>query len=694
MTLRMAAHFAAFDKYTEGIWNYAVPTQVDVEKYKAAGFNAISFGEIRYGMFVQDLRDIFAGTNGWTRTNNPIVTGLQRIKNAGLSSCIVMNPNRHGGIDGFLNRPADVAEFMEILKYFVSIGIKIIEFEETAFYATPTQVINFWRQCRSLTPNVLLGCNMPSTQFSSVIAEGFDYTTINNEQLIDFVFPQPGKDGPPGYLITNERRAYAYSQWKIMMPDSAIIPFVYKTYSIPVAPFDITNVNIITNIQQAITNSWGLIVFPSSDLTVNDFATIKAIFATERGTVSISSTPEGASVTIDNIPVRITPITVFDPIPLDSGNHTITVSMAGYISISSTFTIIAGQNTILNYTLISGAPTTGTLIANSTPSANIKISSDNGVTWGAYGTTPKTITNIGLGTYLIQLSLPGYTTWTSDPIYVIASQTTTVTHTMLAEAPVKVNTTISTVPGACNIKVNGASYGKTPADLYDVPGTVFNIELSFPGYRTILDQITLTINRTLNYTLCSEVWQCEIVNGKVTGYEINECGDRRASTNPACIPSTLTNIDVIGCDQMLVGTACDLLTECIDQNGIVMQICPNITYSSNNTAVATVSADGRVTALKAGSATITVTALVDLNFVRGYKPILVTGEIPPNVCTWLSNNGGIHPMPINNISRLIRAYLGYENIGFTVTASSISGTIAYYSGYVSSGNALTGCDLI
>jgi len=62
------------------------------------------------------------------------------------------------------------------------------------------------------------------------------------------------------------------------------------------------------------------------------------------------------------------------------------------------------------------------------------------------------------------------------------------------------------------------------------------------------------------------------------------------------------------------------------------------------------------------------------------------------ICTWITNNGGVHPMRVNNISTLIRSYLGYENIGFTVTASYISGVIAYYSSNLSSGNNLTGCN--
>jgi len=76
-----------------------------------------------------------------------------------------------------------------------------------------------------------------------------------------------------------------------------------------------------------------------------------------------------------------------------------------------------------------------------------------------------------------------------------------------------------------------------------------------------------------------------------------------------------------------------------------------------------------------------------------------TAQLVPTVqvatiCTWIPANGGIHPMPVANISSLISAYLGYSNAGFTVSASHISGAISYYLGYVASGNSMAGCSLI
>lgn len=64
---------------------------------------------------------------------------------------------------------------------------------------------------------------------------------------------------------------------------------------------------------------------------------------------------------------------------------------------------------------------------------------------------------------------------------------------------------------------------------------------------------------------------------------------------------------------------------------------------------------------------------------------------PVTICTWITNNGGIHPLPIANISTLKSAYLGYTSLGFIIYISYISGAKAYYLGYISSGNSFTGC---
>ena len=62
------------------------------------------------------------------------------------------------------------------------------------------------------------------------------------------------------------------------------------------------------------------------------------------------------------------------------------------------------------------------------------------------------------------------------------------------------------------------------------------------------------------------------------------------------------------------------------------------------------------------------------------------------ICRWITDNGGVYPMPIANVSTLKSAYLNYTSVGFTVSISHVSGSKSYYLGIPSSGNSLCGCD--
>ncbi len=303
--------------------------------------------------------------------------------------------------------------------------------------------------------------------------------------------------------------------------------------------------------------------------------------------------------------------------------------------------------------LIGGVPTTGRLDIRSTPpGASIRISSNNGLNWGAYGVTPR-IKDLSPGTYLIELSLAGYPAWTTT-VPLSAGSAVVVEHSFALPPPPNGSIMINSTPKA-NLKLNGVSIDMTPQGISGI-GTYY-IELSLQGYDTITDTITLVSgdNRTANYTL---------------------------------VPSIrLTSIVLTGCNQIQAGSTCQLVHSCFDQNGQAMT-CSGVVFTSHSPAIASVSSSGILTAISPGNVIISVKSGV----ITTYKEILVTASIP-TLCSWIQSNGGIHPMPANNISILIRAYLGYENLGFAVTSSHISGAISYYLGYASSGNSLTGCGL-
>jgi hypothetical protein len=62
-----------------------------------------------------------------------------------------------------------------------------------------------------------------------------------------------------------------------------------------------------------------------------------------------------------------------------------------------------------------------------------------------------------------------------------------------------------------------------------------------------------------------------------------------------------------------------------------------------------------------------------------------------DICNWITSIGGWNKLATYDIMMMVGAYLGQNNIGFTVTSSYIMGAVAYYLGRLSDGNSLTGC---
>ena len=65
---------------------------------------------------------------------------------------------------------------------------------------------------------------------------------------------------------------------------------------------------------------------------------------------------------------------------------------------------------------------------------------------------------------------------------------------------------------------------------------------------------------------------------------------------------------------------------------------------------------------------------------------------PNNICEWIENRGGPNSLMTYDIMELVREYIQPVELEFTVTTAYIMGAVAYYSGEIPAGNALTGCD--
>jgi len=136
------------------------------------------------------------------------------------------------------------------------------------------------------------------------------------------------------------------------------------------------------------------------------------------GSISVSSSPSGASIYLDGSYQGITPMTIKN---VEAGSYTITLKHTDYQDWSDTISVRAGDTTYVSPSLPlkpTPIPTTGSISVSSSP-AGASTYLD-----GSYkGTTPMTIKNVEAGSYTITLKHTDYQDW-SDTINVRAGDTT------------------------------------------------------------------------------------------------------------------------------------------------------------------------------------------------------------------------------------------------------------------------------
>lgn len=123
------------------------------------------------------------------------------------------------------------------------------------------------------------------------------------------------------------------------------------------------------------------------------------------GSLSLTSIPSGASVTMDGRPEDKTPVVIPD---VTAGSHSLTFSLAGYLDHTTSVNVAGGDTATYHAVLQKETASTegGSLSVASVPDG-ASISLD-----GVYkGVTPLTIPGISPGSHALVLSLPGYETY-------------------------------------------------------------------------------------------------------------------------------------------------------------------------------------------------------------------------------------------------------------------------------------------
>jgi len=194
------------------------------------------------------------------------------------------------------------------------------------------------------------------------------------------------------------------------------------------------------------------------------------------GSISVSSSPSGASIYLDGAYEGRTPEIIRSVSP---GDHTIKLERDGYYDWSTTVGVTAGATSYVSAPLSPiPYPTVGFISVTSSPSgAYIYLD-------GSYkGTTPKTLSGVSSGAHTIELERSGYNDWKTT-VRVTAGGTSYVSASL---GPIPSPTTgfisVSSSPSGANIYLNGVYQGTTPHTIVAAAPGHYTVSLDLPGYQ-------------------------------------------------------------------------------------------------------------------------------------------------------------------------------------------------------------------
>jgi len=209
------------------------------------------------------------------------------------------------------------------------------------------------------------------------------------------------------------------------------------------------------------------------------------------GSITVSSIPGGAAVTLDGTYQGLTP-QGNNPLIIenvDPGPHQLVVSKRGYLDNHHQFWIGSGQRSEIRLTLTSTTSDAGSLsIISSPPGADIQLD-------GEYrGRTPMTISGLTTGRHDVALDLPGYVRYTSS--VQVQNGVMTYLDPVLTRSTAVGYVSIVSTPSGAFVYVDGAYRGVTPLVVSTSTG-LRRVELDLSGYSDWSSSIQVTSGTTV-----------------------------------------------------------------------------------------------------------------------------------------------------------------------------------------------------
>lgn len=240
------------------------------------------------------------------------------------------------------------------------------------------------------------------------------------------------------------------------------------------------------------------------------------------GSISVSSTPSGASISLDGANKGTTPTTLTG---VAAGSHSLLLTKTGYNDYTTTIAVTVGQTTIVSATLVP-LQSTGSISVSSFP-ANANVFVDGIMK----GITPLTISNVPTGSHTVRLTMNEYEddsrvvtvssgqilelsislqrTSITHPTTTIPLPTTTTYHlptinptsTITQNPPTGIGSLeITTNPQGAHVYIDGELKGVSPTKIPGLSAGTHNLILKMEGYEDLMTTVTITAGQTQEYS--------------------------------------------------------------------------------------------------------------------------------------------------------------------------------------------------
>lgn len=214
------------------------------------------------------------------------------------------------------------------------------------------------------------------------------------------------------------------------------------------------------------------------------------------GSLSVATSPAGADIYIDGRYRASSPNIITNLAP---GTHTLRMHKAGYDEYLQTFSIAAGQRTVVDYTFTPQSPSFGSIEVASTPAGATLFLDGNYM-----GLTPSgdylDLTSLVPGTHTITLRMTDYQDYTQT-VYVRGGSIETINARMVQVTPGPVadttgQITVVSSPAGAELYLDNVFKGVTPLTLSDIPQGQHMVTAKLGGYADASQTVAVTGGQT------------------------------------------------------------------------------------------------------------------------------------------------------------------------------------------------------